>query len=448
MPSLPLELPFASPFIAFGGPALLCGLLLGIVITWLVARSRRSRLQQSLQLLETQLKDQDALQRERESAFEAATSRLATAFSELASQSLKSNSETFLRMAEQNLGAHQEKAKRELGERERAVENLVKPIRDAITRSQQQIAELEKARSEAYGGIKSQLEMMQHDQKFLAQETQNLVNALRRPQVRGRWGEITLRRLVELAGMVEHCDFQEQVHGVSDDKIIRPDMIVRMPDRRELVVDVKTPLDAYLEAVEAKDDVQHKLGMERHARNVRDHIRKLASKSYWEQFSSSPDFVILFIPGDQFLSAALDEDPDLIESALSQRIILATPSSFVALLKAVAYGWRQLALAENAEEIRRLAEDLYGRLSVFVSHLNKVGRQLASSVDSYNRAVGSLERKVLPGARKFTELGIHPKKELEAVEPLESLPRTMIEDSQIDEVEPLRGENDEEAAAS
>jgi DNA recombination protein RmuC len=429
MPTLTLD----SPYVAIGGPALLAGLLLGMLIVWLIARGRRIRLQHSLQIQETQLKDQDALQHERNSAFEAATSRLATAFSELTNQSLKSNSENFLRLAEQNLSAHQEKAKRELGEREQAVESLVKPIREALSQSQRQIAELEKARSEAYGSIKSQLEVMQHDQKFLAQETQNLVNALRRPQVRGRWGEITLRRLVELAGMVEHCDFQEQVHSSGNEKAIRPDMIVRMPDRRELVVDVKTPLDAYLEAIEAKDDAQHKLGLQRHARNVREHIRKLASKSYWEQFSSSPDFVILFIPGDQFLSAALDEDPDLIESALSQRIILATPTSFVALLKAVAYGWRQLALAENAEEIRRLAEDLYGRLSVFVGHLNKVGRQLGSSVDSYNRAVGSLERKVLPGARKFTELGIHPKKELEAVEPLESLPRSMIEDSQLDD---------------
>jgi DNA recombination protein RmuC len=441
-------LPFDSPLLAFGAPGLVGGLLLGVLITWLSTRSRRLRMQQSLELLETKLKDQDALQRERDSAFEAATSRLATAFSELANQSLRSNSENFLRLAEQNLGAHQEKAKRELSERERAVENLVKPIRDAINQSQQQIAELEKARSEAYGGIKSQLETMQRDQRFLAQETQNLVNALRRPQVRGRWGEITLRRLVELAGMVEHCDFQEQVHGGSDDKVIRPDMIIRMPDRRELVVDVKTPLDAYLEAIEAKDDTQHKLGLERHARNVRDHIRKLASKSYWEQFSSSPDFVILFIPGDQFLSAALDQDPELIESALSQRIILATPSSFVALLKAVAYGWRQLALAENAEEIRRLAEDLYGRLSVFVSHLNKVGRQLGSSVESYNRAVGSLERKVLPGARKFTELGIHPKRELETVEPLESLPRTIIEESQLDDAPALPDTDNDEAKAS
>ncbi|MDH4074236.1 MAG: DNA recombination protein RmuC, partial [Gammaproteobacteria bacterium] len=247
-----------------------------------------------------------------------------------------------------------------------------------------------------------------------------------------RWGEITLRRLVELAGMVEHCDFQEQVHTTTEDKIIRPDMIVRMPDSRELVVDVKTPLEAYLEAVEAKDDVQRQLGLERHARNLREHIRKLSGKSYWEQFERSPEFVILFIPGDQFLSAALNEDPDLIEAALAQQIILATPTSFVALLKAVAYGWRQLALAENAEEIRGLAEDLYGRLGAFVGHLNKLGRQLGSSVENYNRAVGSLERMVLPGARKFVELGIRPKKELEQLDPLESLPRE-IADSGDDE---------------
>ncbi len=414
-------------WIEFGGPALAAGLLLGGLIVWLVLRSRQLRQRETLHTLGDRIKGQDALQVERDSAFEVATSRLATAFSDLANKSLRSNSENFLRLAEQNLGAQQERAKRELGKREQAVENLVKPIKDALQQSQAQITALEKSRSEAYGGIKSQLETMQINQKSLTQETQNLVNALRRPEVRGRWGEITLRRLVELAGMVEHCDFQEQVHTTSDEKTIRPDMVVRMPDQRELVVDVKTPLDAYLEAIEAKDDAQHKLGLERHARNVRDHIRKLASKSYWEQFSNSPEFVILFIPGDQFLSAALNEDPDLIEYALSQQIILATPTSFVALLKAVAYGWRQLALADNAEEIRRLAEDLYGRLTTFAGHMNKVGKQLASSVENFNRAVGSLERKVLPGARKFVELGIRPKKEIEQVEPLESLPRTMVE---------------------
>lgn len=418
-------------YLSIGLPALILGLAIGMLIAWLASRNRQSTLRQSLQIAETRLKDQETLQRERDSTIDAATGQLTRAFSDLASQSLRSNSETFLRLAEQNLGTQQERAKRELGAREQAVENLVKPIREALAQSQQQISALEKARSEAYGGIKSQLEAMQQSQKSLAQETQNLVNALRRPQVRGRWGEITLRRLVELAGMVEHCDFLEQVHssGSGEQKSIRPDMIVRMPDRRELVVDVKTPLDAYLEAAEAPDDLRRKLALERHARNVREHIRKLGSKSYWGQFSSSPDFVILFIPGDQFLSAALNEDPELLEAALSRQIILATPTSFIALLKAVAYGWRQLALADNAQEIRRLAEDLYGRLNAFVSHLNRLGKQLGSSVDHYNRAVGSLERMVLPGARRFVELGIHPKKEIEQTEPIESLPRSMIEEA-------------------
>jgi DNA recombination protein RmuC len=415
-----------SPLIQIGVPALVLGLLLGALIAWLIAGRRQAR-------LEAVLSNQDALQRERESAFDAARLQLTTAFSDLANQSLKSNSENFLRLAEQNLGAQQDKAKRDFGDREKAIEDLVKPISDALQASQKQITELEKSRSEAYGGIKSQLESMQLGQQSLAQETQNLVKALRRPEVRGRWGEITLRRLVELAGMVEHCDFQEQVHSVGEDQTIRPDMVVRMPDKRDLVVDVKTPLDAYLEAVEAKDDAQRKLGLQRHARNVREHIRLLSSKAYWAQFTNSPEFVILFIPGDQFLSAALSEDPDLIETALSHQIILATPTSFVALLKAVAYGWRQLALADNAQEIRVLAEDLYGRLATFVSHMNKVGRQLGSSVESYNRAVGSLERKVLPGARKFVELGIHAKKKMEKVETLDPVPRTMIENTGDDD---------------
>lgn len=416
-------------YIEVGIPVLLAGLLLGGLIVWLVTRRRQREQAHAVELLQTRIKAQDTLQLERDAAYEQANSRLSQAFSDLTNQSLKSNSETFLRLAEQNLGKQQEKAKRDLGDREQAIENLVKPIRESLERSQQQISELEKSRSEAYGSIKSQLETMQVNQQSLTQETRNLVNALRRPEVRGRWGEITLRRLVELAGMVEHCDFQEQVHTTEDDKIIRPDMIVSMPGERTLVVDVKTPLDAYLEAIEAKDDAQRQAALKRHARNVQTHIRQLARKSYWEQFAKSPDFVILFIPGDQFLSAALNEDPDLIETALSQQIILATPSSFVALLKAVAYGWRQLTLAENAEEIRRLAEDLYGRLNTFVGHMNKMGRQLHSSVEHYNRAVGSLERKVLPGARKFAELGIRPKKEIEQLEPLESLPRTIVEAS-------------------
>lgn len=399
-------------YLTVGIPAAAMGLLVGVVIAWLIGKNREKRMVE-----------------EREAAFELANAKLTQTFADLSNRSLQANSETFLKLAEQNLGTQQEKAKRELSEREKAVAALVKPIREALEASQKQISELEKSRSEAYGGIKSQLEAMQLSQKSLKQETQNLVNALRRPEVRGRWGEITLRRLVELAGMVEHCDFVEQVHKESDGQIIRPDMVVSMPDHRELVVDVKTPLDAYLSAAEAADDAQRQHHLERHAKNVRAHIRMLASKAYWNQFDKSPEFVILFIPGDQFLSAALNEQPDLIEYALSEQIILATPTSFVALLKAVAYGWRQLALADNAQEIRVLAEDLYARLATFVTHLNRVGRQLASSVESYNKAVGSLERSVLPGARKFVELGVHPKKKMEKLESLEPVPRTLIEGS-------------------
>jgi len=414
-------------YVQIGLPALGIGLLLGLLIMWLVARRGRNELLNELDATEANLKNQEAIQAEREAAFELANAKLTQAFAEISNRSLRANSDTFLKLAEQNLETRQAKVESDFEKREQAVEELVKPIKDALQASHKQISDLEKSRSEAYGGIKSQLESMQLNQKSLTQETQNLVKALRRPEVRGQWGEITLRRLVELAGMVEHCDFVEQVHTVGDDKIIRPDMVVNMPDQRQLVVDVKTPLDAYLSAAEAEDDAQRKLGLERHAKNVRAHIRMLSSKAYWKQFDESPEFVILFIPGDQFLSAALAEEPDLIEYALSQQIILATPTSFVALLKAVAYGWRQLALADNAKEIRVLAEDLYGRLGTFVTHMNRVGRQLASSVENYNKAVGSLERKVLPGARKFTELGVHGKKEIEKLESLEPVPRTMIE---------------------
>jgi len=417
-------------YLEIGGPALLAGALLSALIVWIVARRKQQR-------LELQIKNQEALQNERDAAFDAANAGLMQAFSEIGDKSLKSNNESFLQLAEQKLNLHNEKAKRDLGEREKAVEALVKPIRDSLEASKKQISELEKSRSEAYGSIRAQLEAMQISQNSLKQETQNLVNALRRPEVRGRWGEITLRRLVELAGMVEHCDFQEQVHTVSEGQIIRPDLVVHLPDGGDLVVDVKTPLDAYLEAVEAGNDDQRKAGLQRHAKNVRAHIRALASKAYWGQFDRSPEFVILFIPGDQFLSAALNEEPDLIEYALSQHIMLATPTSLVALLKAVAYSWRQVALTENAKEIRKLAEDLYARLATFVSHMNRVSKQLTGSVENFNKAMGSLERNVLPGARKFTELGVHEKKEIEKPTTVETAPRTMIE-SAPDEDETLQ----------
>jgi DNA recombination protein RmuC len=269
---------------------------------------------------------------------------------------------------------------------------------------------MEAERREAQGALTRQLEMLAESHRLLQGETRNLVQALRRPEVRGQWGEMTLRRLAELAGMVDHCDFLEQQSVDAEAGRLRPDMVIRLPDRRDIVVDAKTPLDAYLTAVEASDEQTRKTQLERHARNVRQRVRELAGKAYWNQFSDSPDFVVLFIPGEQFLAAALEIDHKLLEEALAQQVILATPGSFVALLRAVAYGWRQEALAKNAEVIREIGQDLYTRLTTFSEHLAKLGRSLDSSVDSFNRAVGSFDNRVLPGARRFVELGIQTRK--------------------------------------
>ena len=270
---------------------------------------------------------------------------------------------------------------------------------------------------DAFATIKSQMELLASGQSLLSRETRNLVTALRRPDVRGQWGEITLRRLVELAGMTSHVDFTEQQQQGTDAGAVRPDMIVHMPEQRDIVVDVKTPLEAYLAAVEAQDDEERGAQLKRHAQIVGARIRELSSKQYWSQFDHSPDFVVLFLPGDQFLAAALQENPGLIDESLRQNVILATPSSLVALLKAVAYGWKQSVLADNAAEVRRLGEDLYKRLAVFAEHLARLGKSLGGSVDAFNKAVGSLESQILPAARRFPELGLRVSRELEPLEP-------------------------------
>lgn len=394
----------------------LFGLLVGIGIGMLAARLREAGRaledQRRIATLEARLE-----------AAESQRKQLVETFDSLAGKALKSNSEEFLKLARENLGQFQLRAQAQLAEKEKTFGELVKPIGEALKKTEHQIQQMEKERREAFGSLNSQIRLMAESQKSLQAETQNLVNALRRPEVRGQWGEMTLRRLAELAGMVDHCDFYEQEHRATEDGAMRPDMIVRMPERRELVVDAKTPLDAYLSAVEAKDETARTEHLKRHARKVRDRMKELASKSYWSQFRDSPDFVILFIPGEQFLTAALDQDPALLEDALSNRVILATPTTLVALLRAVAFGWRQQQVADNAEEIRNLGEDLFKRVTTFAEHLAKVGRALDQSVGHYNKAVGSLERQVLPGARKFTELGIHSKKAIPELDPIEQAAR-------------------------
>jgi len=341
-----------------------------------------------------------------------AMAELERTFAVLSSQALKSSNESFLQLAEQSLRRFYTQAQGDLQTREKAIENLVKPIREALEKTEKQIREIEKDRHEAYGSLSRHLESLAQTQQLLHGETRNLVAALRRPEVRGQWGELTLKRLAELAGMVEHCDFDEQVQTDTPEGRLRPDMIVHMPGGRDIVVDVKTPLDAYLSAVEATDDETRKRHLEQHARKVRERVRELAAKAYWTQFKSAPDFVVLFIPGDQFLSSALDIDRSLLEDALRQKIILTTPTSFVALLRAIAYGWRQESLAANAEQIRESGEELYGRLANFAEHLARLGKSLDSAVESYNRSVGSFESRVLPAARKFSEMGISPEKPL------------------------------------
>lgn len=405
--------------------ALLLGLVLGALMASLRARKRSEALHIEVAVLKAQVRTEQQLERERQESLDRAADRLKSAFDTVAGQSLRANSEVFLKLAREHLGQHQQHATASLTEREKAIATMLTPIREALDKTGQQIQRIEKERAEAFGTLRASLEAVALGQQSLQRETRTLVNALRRPEVRGQWGEMTLRRLAELAGMVDRCDFSEQVHVRAEDGNLRPDMVVHMPDGRDLVVDVKTPLDAYLEAVEATTDELRAVALRRHAQAVSERLRQLSAKNYWNQFEKSPDFVVLFIPGDQFLSAALAEIPTLLEDGIRQNVIIATPTSFVALLKAVAYGWRQTALAQNAETIRSLAEDLYKRLSVFSGHLVRLGRSMGASVDAFNSAIGSLERQVLPGARKFTELGVRPEREIDMIEPIDKLTREL-----------------------
>jgi DNA recombination protein RmuC len=330
--------------------------------------------------------------------------RLRAGFQELASAALRENTDMFLKLARETLGREQAGMQGVWREREQAFNALIEPIRTAISNTEAQVAAAERERRDAFVSLRTQIESMAQGQSALQRETRNLVTALRRPEVRGRWGELTLRRVIELAGMSQHCDFTEQPTIRSAGAPLRPDLVVHLPEGRVLVIDAKAPLEAYLEAIEAPSEELRALALARHAQQVEARVRELASKAYWSQFERSPEFAILFLPGDQFLSAALAERPELLENALRDAVIVATPSTLIALLRAVAYGWRQAAAAENAAKIRDLGQELHRRLASFMAHLHKAGRQLSGAVDAYNSAVGSFERQVLPGTRRLSEL--------------------------------------------
>jgi len=364
---------------------------------------------------------------------EQARTQLADAFNALSAEALRKNNQSFLELARETLGAFQETAKGDLEKRQQAISEVVNPVKESLAKVDAQIHELEKTRVGAYESLQAQVRSLLETQQQLRAETGNLVKALRAPNVRGRWGEVQLRRVVEMAGMVDHCDFDLQSSvNLEDGGMLRPDMVVKLPEGKMIVVDAKTPVAAYLDALDAPDDVTRAEQLTRHAAHVRAHIDALSRKAYWEQFDPAPEFVVLFLPGEMFFSAALERDPLLIEYGAEKRVILATPTTLIALLKAIFFGWRQQKLTANAQEISKLGRSLYERLSTMGGHIGKLGKNLGKSVESYNQAVASLETRVMVKARLFRDLEVGtPEDEIEPLEPVDHVPRQL----QIPEME-------------
>lgn len=408
------------------------GLLVGAAIAWLAGRSnssalaqRKTELEQELASVRSQLGQAQAenstlnaakasveatLESDRSNTKEkldllnAASDAMKAQFKALASAALESNNASFLRLAKSELEKQQSEAESELEKRTTAVETLVKPIAESLKNVDEHVRALESSRAQAYGNLTSQVASLLKSQEALQTETGNLVKAMREPQARGRWGELQLRRCLELAGMLEHCDFLEQVSVTVDERTKRPDVVVKLPGEKNIVIDSKVPLLAYLAALDASDEAARKVLLADHGRQVRQHIENLSSKSYWTQFESTPEFVVLFLPGEVFFRAAMDADAELIEFGVTRKVIVASPTTLIALLKAVAYGWNQKNLAESAREISAAGKTLYQRLSAMAWNFEDIGKRLGGAVDSYNKAVGSMERSVFPIARKLPDL--------------------------------------------
>jgi DNA recombination protein RmuC len=390
---------------------LIIGIAIGALGAWLALRARIQH-------------ERDAAA-ERLALLQEARERLGDSFKALASEALNSNNQAFVALAKSELGQHQLQAREELEKRKVAMDALVKPIADSLTSVDKKIEQLERERAEAHGALFTHLKTVTAQQEELKRETANLVTALRAPHTRGRWGEIQLRRVCEMAGMLKHCDFTEQETVNSDDGRLRPDVVVQLPGGKQVVIDAKVPLAAYLDAIEARDEATRKTHLQSHLRQVRDHIKKLSAKSYWDQFEDTPEFVVMFVDESMY-RVALDEAPALIEEAFEQHVLIATPASLLGLLRAVHYGWRQERMQESAREVAELGRELHSRLGKFASTLAKIGRSLGTSVNAYNEAVGSFDSRVLVTARKLSDHGAASEsKELERPGPVEVMPRAV-----------------------